>query len=210
MRTLEIPVFTFDELSDSAKERARTWWRDRENQDCNFDATLEDVERVAAILGISFDVEQIRLYGGGTRPKSKIYWSGSCSQGDGASFEGYYRYAKGSAREIRRYAPNDNVLAQIADDLVSVQAKHFYGLTARVYQSGRYVHANTVRVEAANRDGNMPSDNVEDLILEALRDFANWIYKQLESEYEFIMSDENVDECIRINEYEFTEEGKLV
>jgi hypothetical protein len=36
-----------------------------------------------------------------------------------------------------------------------------------------------------------------------------WIYRQLEREYEWLMSDEQVDESIRINEYEFTEEGKL-
>ena len=44
---------------------------------------------------------------------------------------------------------------------------------------------------------------------DALRSFADWIYRQLEKEYEFNMSDENVDESIRINEYEFDETGAI-
>ena len=42
-----------------------------------------------------------------------------------------------------------------------------------------------------------------------LRSFADWIYRQLKEEYEYRMSDENVDESIRINEYEFDENGRI-
>lgn len=40
------------------------------------------------------------------------------------------------------------------------------------------------------------------------RTFADWIYRQLESEYEHVNSDESVAETIRANEYEFTADGK--
>jgi hypothetical protein len=43
-----------------------------------------------------------------------------------------------------------------------------------------------------------------------MRDFADWIYRQLESEYDYANSDESVDENILCNEYEFDENGKLV
>ena len=39
-------------------------------------------------------------------------------------------------------------------------------------------------------------------------DFAGWIYRRLEQEYEYQMSDECVDEGIRVNEYEFDEGGE--
>jgi hypothetical protein len=41
-----------------------------------------------------------------------------------------------------------------------------------------------------------------------MRDFADWIYKGLEAEYDYRMSDEAVDEAMEVNEYEFTEEGE--
>ncbi len=36
----------------------------------------------------------------------------------------------------------------------------------------------------------------------------NWIYRQLEKEYEYQNSDECVDENILCNSYTFTEDGK--
>ena len=39
--------------------------------------------------------------------------------------------------------------------------------------------------------------------------FARWYYRQLENEYEYLNSDESVDDLIRANEYTFTESGKL-
>ena len=40
-------------------------------------------------------------------------------------------------------------------------------------------------------------------------DFAHWVYRTLEKEYEYLDSDEHVDEMLTINEYEFTAEGKV-
>jgi hypothetical protein len=50
---------------------------------------------------------------------------------------------------------------------------------------------------------------VAETVPELLRDYMRWIYRQLESAYEFHMSDESVDESIRINGYEFDENGRL-
>ena len=99
-RTIEKTVFTFDELDESAKERARDWWRNSTDES-DFSATLEDVEQVAAILGIEFATRPVKLMGGGTRNESLIYYSVSYSQGDGASFQGFSRYAKGAPAATR-------------------------------------------------------------------------------------------------------------
>ena len=48
-----------------------------------------------------------------------------------------------------------------------------------------------------------------DGVLEALRDFNRWIYKQLETEYEYLISEKQIEESIRANEYEFTEDGSI-
>jgi hypothetical protein len=45
------------------------------------------------------------------------------------------------------------------------------------------------------------------VLTDCLRAFMDWIYRQLEIEYEWLVSDECVDENIRSNEYEFDENG---
>lgn len=50
--------------------------------------------------------------------------------------------------------------------------------------------------------------DAEETIIEALRDLARWLYRQLEREYDYLSSDEVVDETISANEYTFTEAGR--
>ena len=52
MRTVEQKVYKFDELSDSAKEAAREWWRQCELNEEWWDAVYEDAETIAAMIGI--------------------------------------------------------------------------------------------------------------------------------------------------------------
>ena len=40
------------------------------------------------------------------------------------------------------------------------------------------------------------------------RDFMRWVYKQLNRAYDYENSDENIDENLRINEYDFLADGK--
>ena len=52
-------------------------------------------------------------------------------------------------------------------------------------------------------------DLPEDAIRENCRDFMDWIYKSLEREYDYMMANEQVDDSIIANEYEFTENGEI-
>ena len=47
----------------------------------------------------------------------------------------------------------------------------------------------------------------EDDANQIVSDFADWIYRALETEYDYLMSDECVEGDIRANEYEFDEDG---
>lgn len=55
-----------------------------------------------------------------------------------------------------------------------------------------------------------PINDIEDAHESNARDAMQWIYRQLEREYEYQHSDEVVAESIEANEYEFTKEGKRV
>ena len=49
----------------------------------------------------------------------------------------------------------------------------------------------------------------EEAVIDGLRSLADWFYRQLEQAWEYENSDENVDETIRINEYDFTADGRI-
>lgn len=50
--------------------------------------------------------------------------------------------------------------------------------------------------------------DAEEMVIEALRDLTRWLYRHLEREYDYLTSDEAVDEAITANEYTFTEAGR--
>jgi hypothetical protein len=201
-RIIETTVYQFDELNPEAKERARDWYREASSADFaefHAESMYEDFLRVAEIFGIT-----IRTY----RKTYGIYWSGFSSQGDGASYAGHYRYAKGTPKKIREYAPQDTELHRIADDLQHLQRLCFYTLTASINAgNSHYSHSGTMRFEVENRLGGEVAEGYQENLTQLLRDFADWMYRQLEKEYEYQNSDEVVDENIRANEYEFTENG---
>ena len=130
--------------------------------------------------------------------------------GDGAAFEGHYSYRKGTAAEIRTYAPKDVELHRIADALHQAQRRNFYQLTAEATHRGRYYHEYCMAI-SVTRDSPTWQDmtaDAEETVMEALRDLARWLYRQLEREYDYLTSDEAVDEAIVANEYSFTVDGK--
>lgn len=196
MKTVEIGVYQFNELSESAKEKAREWYRSGAGQDSFWsECVIEDVKEIGKILGIDID---------------NIYFSGFSSQGDGACFEGYYSYQKGSAKKVRQYAPLDKELHLIADRLQAIQRKVFYTATATVKQRGHYMHSGctNVSVNMADEYGQNIFSEVEDEITDLLREFMDWIYSRLEKEWDYMNSDKSVDESILANEYEFLESGE--
>jgi len=208
-RIVETAVFTIDELSGAARENARIWYRQTGLHDDWYDFVYEDFETICQIIGVTLATTPVRLYGGGTRDKPQIYWSGFHCQGDGASFAGRYSYARGAARAIRAHAPNDAELHRIADELQAVQRRNFYQLTASIRQQGRYCHeyAMAIEVERDSPTWQPPTDGAEDAVIEALRDLARWLYRQLQSEYEHQTSDETVDEALSVNDLTFTADG---
>lgn len=210
MRVVETNVFQYDELDDRAKERARDWYSRHVFEDsCDWEFVYEDAANVAEILGIDLRQRRVQLMGGGHRYEPSIYFSGFWSQGDGACFEGTHRYAKGATKKIREYAPQDKELHSIADELQAVQKRHFYKLVASMSHTGHYCHSGCMSVEVYHIDDEYRDiGDAEDDIRQLMRDFADWIYDRLESEYDYQTSDEAVEEAIRANEYEFDENGE--
>lgn len=198
-------LYYYEDLDDKAKEKARAWYRRASEDDTYWsECVIEHAANMADILGID-----LRKHNG----NPVIYWSGFWSQGDGACFEGTYKYAKGSTEKIRKEAPKDEELHKIADRFVAVQSRYFYQLTATVKYRGHYYHEHCTEIDVELDDGVdvYNSQNFEEAceeVRDCLRAFMRWIYKSLEKEYEWANSDEVVEDNIIANEYTFSKEGK--
>ena len=216
--TIKKTVYKFNELSPKAKEKARDKWREGFNED-NFwsEYTIKEAVEQAALMGITIDKrEWTNSYGfKGSTPC--VYWSGFSSQGDGACFEVSWSASDTKAdhvadgwgdseptRAIKRIAA---VFGEIAKDYPEASFK--------VKHRGHYSHEYETQFDVSlgdtldNLEGITQEkyDAVADDLVGAARDLMRWIYRQLEAEYDYQMSDEAIDESIQCNEVEFNEDG---
>jgi hypothetical protein len=187
MRTITITkdVYTFAELSDSAKERARNNYREHNLDYDWWECVYDDAKTIGALFGL--DIDHIRFSG---------FWS----QGDGACFEGSYEYRKGALKAVLEYAPKDTELHGIVSRLQQIQRKAFYGLQAVTEQT----RGNNMRVYVEHDTSRDVTSDEDDDITSELNDFAHWIHSRLASEHDYLQSDE------ALNDYEFTSEGELI
>jgi hypothetical protein len=189
MRTIitETQVFKFDELDAESKRKALDKLRD--NREFDKDHIIEDAKDIASLMGIN---------------AKNIYFTGFSSQGDGACFEGTFEYKADCLEKVKDYAPIDSKLHDIA--LLFSLCK---GVSAKIKHVGHYYHSNSMDIEVGYDDD---SDKVKEteILVDAIKALANWIYRQLEKEYDYQISDEYLIESIKANEYEFTASGKLV
>ena len=205
MRTATINIYKFDELSESAKERARNWYREASVGDTP-DGALDDAVSIGALMGIEIERRHWTNSHGFKGSSPVISYCAGHVQSDGAAFAGDYRYRKGTVSAVLDYAPQDVGLHRIALVLQAIQARNFYQLTARISE-GRGMNINA---DVDRYDGAAMTPDAEDEIAEAMRDFAYWIYKQVLAEFDYQASDEAVDENITANEYEFDENGGII
>ena len=193
MQTITTTVYEYNELSDEAKQTALekqyninidgyNWW----------DSDFCDFKEIAALIGITV---------------KDIYFSGFCSQGDGACFTGNYEYKKGALKSVKEYAPLDAELHEIALNLQNLQRKYFYQLSANVEHHGHYYHELCTRIQVY-KDGDYVNDEAENGITEFLRNFMQWIYLQLNKQYDYLTLEEAIVETL--NEYQFTEDGEMI
>ncbi len=178
-----------------------------------YECVTEDFERICDILGIELD-------------RGEPLFSGFCSQGDGASWTGDYRstlwdhgrhksvptYDIAPAK-IREYAPEDETLHRIADELCMLNRIYgpVYAVVKRHYGT-KHVHDNTMDISAwefvyeedqEDEDHETPAEiaeHIETTLIELFRDLAVWLHRTLEQEHDYQTSDEAVAEALEANE----------
>lgn len=207
--TVEITLYSFAELSHEAQERARDWYREGTLDYDWYDFVYQEFETVCEMIGVTLKTSTVRLMGGGARQRPNIYFRGFSSQGDGACFEGYYGYKRHAAKAVRQYAPKDLALHRIADELAAIQRGNFYQLTAECRHRGHYYHEYCMTVDVDRRYHEMTA-GAEEGVREALRDLARWLCARLAADYDYLNSNESIDQMIESNGYRFTGVGAFL
>ena len=211
--TEEKTKFKFSELSDTAKDTARDKHRYTAVEDDWWDNVYEDAVRMAALLGIRISATSHQTAKGRVYQTTDISFSGFWSQGDGACFEGQYQFRADAVEQVTQET-NDEELLRIANELTLLQVtRRVLGLEyvgANITSSTR---SNTIDVELDAWDEDRDDDNevyaeAEDTVAGLMRNFADWIYKQLEQEYDWLHSNECVDE--RLADDSFDEDGCMI
>jgi hypothetical protein len=207
-RDIVTTVYTYDELSDKAKERARDWSRNDASDDPYWGAhILDDAKDRLKELGWH---------------RVDIYYSGFSSQGDGALFVGEWSADTLAPLALILNAPRTNLTT--GEDIPGNEPWH---AALSAYESAkragvvsgessrrnhRYSHENCVGVEITfDTDDcvmNAEQQAVFKSFVEASRELMRHIYRTLMAEYDYQNSDEQVAESIIANEYEFTIDGK--
>ena len=182
MREITVKAYKFDELSEAAKKRALNAFRDI---NVEFDwwtyGAYDTIRTAGRLLGLDIDRINFDMY---------LY----------CIFDADYEYARGASAAVCKEFPQNTDLHKIASELQALQKRHFYSLSCAVTK-GRSMN----RYECFRFCEDYECEELGDII----DDFAHWARVLLRDEYEYLTSDEVVQEAIEANEYEFTEDGEV-
>ena len=201
MRTININLYKYDELSPQAKEKALEHYSDINTDyewwDCTYFHWRDKLE------------EQ-----GFSNPK--IYFSGFWSQGDGACFDADIDFDT-QFEQYRNYA-----LSNGTGGIQRAIKNHKNWIYDYLYNETRYSIAvinHQYSHESTRQIESYCYTDTKGMLSEIYSDFEEWleskrtdlcreIYRDLKQEYGYLSGKECIEETLRVNEYEFTQEGK--
>jgi hypothetical protein len=200
MKTVELKLYKFDELSEKAQAKAIEKNRDINVEDHWHDfVTDEWVDEI--IPGRGFKATNTAFTG---------FWS----QGDGAMFE--------------YDGINDDLFNEFLDSL-GLSPMRTEWIKTQIYvsvsgkQSGRYCHekscSHSIYWEVNNGDLHYSTNfhqwlmsfagDFEAFIVDKYEDICRDLYNALEESYDYLTDDRQVAETLYANDYDFTEDGDM-
>lgn len=195
MKTITQEIFSFDELSEEAKQVAMEQFSDI-NTDHNWWEFIYEGFKEQTKTNTLFEVD-------------KMYSSGFCSQGDGAMFEGSFVANDDSDIKLLNQYFKPRIVKLIKKGLIT--------LTVNFNHYGRYYHERSYKYDfdlfisydkKFSENISKEIHEIEDKITEDYEILCKDLYRDLEKEYDFQSEAEQIAETIRINEYEFFKNGK--
>jgi hypothetical protein len=201
---METTVCQFNELSDEAKEKARERYRNIMYDDFYFECQM-----------ITEDMQEQIKESGFTLNERGLEWNLGHTQGDYIGITGKIN--------------DDKINELIMNELTNKEKKRYKLLVIDTYaieitHKVNYHHYYGQQVEVIVEIGNFDDNEIKESMLDkfvddtyckiekAIKDYVDDVCSDLKSygyrEIEYLYSNEIVDEMLRINEYEFTKDGK--
>jgi hypothetical protein len=209
METIKLNLYGFDELSKTAKQKALTAYHEL-NIDFNWwDGEYDDFIEICAYLGIAVKKESIKF-------------EGFYSQGDGSGFSAtvdFIQLNKGIITQAWKvYAPklefdfteigiDRRVIALVESGVLEHEPK----IISRSRNYGVVVDLGIYAVNERERSHDLvfeELDNLETWLRKIAETLNKRLYRSLETQYEYLTSDDAIAEGILANEYFFTADGK--
>lgn len=203
-RTVQPPsydVYTYDELSDEAKEKVKDWFLDirREDDGGIFQDSCMDT------LNEVFPNSDV-----------KIEYSLSYSQGDGFNTYGTLSVDDLLNVDLSRYPFKDSNITPLSDkDAIKAVCEKADVTSIALPENRRYGYSMADRIEVVP-DYDVELTDEETALLSELEKFAQDVMGLLNSQFEssgydyfYETTDEEVADWANANDYEFTEDGKL-
>ena len=193
MKTIEKTVYTFEELSEKAKEKATNY----------FIESWLDTDDYAELDYFNSMLEEKGFM------EPKISWSGFWSQGDGASFTCNFV-------DIDAYIKAYNLTDKNHKMFLAAWKRGWVENIEITKTSSRYSHENTMDISWNCNLQKSSSKWIEDIfdgivqnILATAKDLAREVYKGLEEQYEYCSSEEYIKEMYNNNDMEFFGDGTI-
>ena len=192
MKTVNVELFSINELSEDAKKKAIE--KERSNCDVDLQFTVEYIEEILTCSGFE---------------SPKISYSGFYSQGDGLSFTcDNWQYKKGMLDKLKECTQDIGILNTAKQ--LQVMAKNMgYKLQFSVNRTNsRYSHENTVQIENTSYSDFSLSDDQDAILTNLKNSLCRVFYRMLEADYDYQLSDEYIIESLLSNDVLFLESGK--
>lgn len=198
MKTKTIELYEFDELPEDVKADVIEKHRDI-NVDYDWAKwSLEGHEERLEALGFN---------------DPDISFSGFCSQGDGASFTcksvDLVKFLKGQKALTRFKSLVNMEKSETGEFIASVDRFDHHYCHEHTVKAGVEVNWFDDEEQEIQEGLSKMGDELQTLITETVRTLSKKIYRELESEYEYLTSDEEIIETLKANEYTFTASGRM-
>jgi len=218
METIKINIYKFDELSERAKETARQWWRDGEVESTPFyvDEAHESFKKFAEVFNITdWSIDYFQPY----RNEYAIHLDDEHKEMTGIKLYGHLLHNYFNDLFKPKYygcVERDDYIKHPRIKSKELTNKGRLKNWFNPYYSAITFTNSCVLTGVCYDDSilqpiydflNKPSDRIdfEDLIDDCIQSLCSAV----QDEYEWRMSDEEVDESIRANEYDFTVDGQI-
>lgn len=211
-------IFSYDELSEEAKEKARNRWREHALDYEWWDYVYEYAATSGDYLGLDIRQRTVKTMGGGTRKDVSIYFSGFAHQGQGAAFDGEWHAHKVDLKGLKKHAPKDKDLHTIGKTLAAIAKKYpdayaacsaYRNVNQRVEAELWVDHSDETHSTAEWEAIEAREREVCEQIEEAITGFSHWIFRTLEQEHDYRLSDEAIEEDLQAQGEIFTEDGAV-